>query len=143
MIVPEALEPESEPVRVCPNCAVPVMLAVPVIPAVVLMEQPRHAPAPQAMRFSSDTNSRAPAAPAAAFASCFAAKEAVIKALAATDGRGSFWHDIEILGDGGTPPAVVLSGRARALAAAAGIRRIHLSYDHTRDYAAACAVASR
>ncbi len=81
--------------------------------------------------------------PAAAFACCFAAKEAVIKALAATDGRGAFWHDIEILGDGHKPPAVVLGGRARTLAAAAGIRRIHLSYDHTRDYAAACAVASR
>ena len=64
----------------------------------------------------------------------FAAKEAVVKALGLRGGFGL--GEIEVLA--GEPPTVRLSGRA---AAAAGNRRIDISLTHSRDNAAAVAVA--
>ena len=86
---------------------------------------------------------RARPRPTPAFPRRLAAHDAVVKALVVTGGRGRFWPDIEIRDDEPASPEVALPGRARELATAAGIRRIPLSHDHTRDYAAACAVASR
>jgi holo-[acyl-carrier protein] synthase len=64
----------------------------------------------------------------------FAAKEAVVKALGLVDGFGL--REIEILA--GRPPTVRLEGRA---AAAAAGRDVKISLTHSRDFAAAVAVA--
>ncbi len=74
------------------------------------------------------------------FAMRFAAKEAVLKALAFTDGRGSFWQDVEITqGDDGTA-GVQLRGRLRALAADHGAGRVHLSFAGAGNHALAVAM---
>jgi holo-[acyl-carrier protein] synthase len=65
----------------------------------------------------------------------FAAKEAVVKALGLSGGFG--FRDIEVVA--GEPPTVRLSGRA---AEAAGDRTVDISLTHSRDNAAAVAVAS-
>ncbi len=80
--------------------------------------------------------------PARRLAACFAAKEAVIKALARTGGQGTFWQDIEVGDDARGGPSVVLHGRLAALAEALGVRRIHVSHAHDRDHAVACAIVT-
>lgn len=80
--------------------------------------------------------------PAQAFAAHFAAKEAVIKALAAASGQGMFWRDIEIGVHGRDRPVVTLCGRLAELALGLGVRTIHLSWAQTGDYATACAIVS-
>lgn len=74
------------------------------------------------------------ARPARHLAARFAAKEAVVKALGLTDGFGL--REVEVVA--GEPPTVKLSGRA---AVAAGNRRIEISLTHSRDFAAAVAIA--
>jgi holo-[acyl-carrier protein] synthase len=74
------------------------------------------------------------ARPARHLAARFAAKEAVLKALGAGDGLGL--GEIEVLG--GKPPRVRLSGRAAAVAAGRGVE---VSLTHSRDFAAAMAIA--
>lgn len=73
-------------------------------------------------------------------AGAFAAKEAVLKALG-TGLRGMEWKDIEIVRDSAGKPGVNLYGGARALAEGSGIRKLHISISHERDYAVAQAVA--
>ena len=75
------------------------------------------------------------------FAARFAAKEAVVKALAAGGETGSFWHDVEVARAPDGAPGVVLHGRLRGLADRLGVRRIHLSLTHAAFAAAAVAVA--
>lgn len=70
----------------------------------------------------------------------FAAKEAVLKALG-TGLSGIAWKDIEVLRDCSGKPYVILHNDARSIADAAGIRNIFISISHSRDYAAAQAVA--
>jgi holo-[acyl-carrier protein] synthase len=72
--------------------------------------------------------------PARHLAARFAAKEAVVKALGLSGGFRL--HEVEVVG--GEPPTVRLSGRA-AEAAAGG--RIEISLTHSRDFAAAVAIA--
>jgi holo-[acyl-carrier protein] synthase len=79
--------------------------------------------------------------PAGELAACFAAKEAVVKALAAAGGRGCFWQDIEVAADGGRP-VVALSGRLGELASTLGVRRILLAQGRCRRYATATALAT-
>ena len=74
------------------------------------------------------------ARPARHLAARFAAKEAVLKAIGTPGGFGL--GEIEVVA--GEPPTVRLSGRA---AAAAAGTRIEISLTHSRDYAAAVAVA--
>lgn len=74
------------------------------------------------------------ARPARHLAARFAAKEAVVKALGLSGGFGL--REIEVVA--GEPPRVRLSGRA---AAAAGGRDVKISLTHSRDFAAAVAVA--
>jgi holo-[acyl-carrier protein] synthase len=74
------------------------------------------------------------ARPARHLAARFAAKEAVVKALGLSGGFGL--REIEVVA--GEPPTVRLSGGA---AAAAGEREIEISLTHSRDYAAAVAIA--
>jgi holo-[acyl-carrier protein] synthase len=64
----------------------------------------------------------------------FAAKEAVVKALGVPGGLGL--REIEVVA--GEPPTVRLSGRAAEIA---GGRRVEISLTHSRDNAAAVAVA--
>jgi holo-[acyl-carrier protein] synthase len=74
------------------------------------------------------------ARPARHLAARFAAKEAVVKALGLPGGFGL--REIEVVA--GEPPTVRLSGRA-AEAAAGG--RVEISLTHSRDFAAAVAIA--
>jgi holo-[acyl-carrier protein] synthase len=64
----------------------------------------------------------------------FAAKEAVVKALGLSGGFGL--GEVEVVS--GEPPTVRLSGRA---AAAAAGRELAISLTHSRDHAAAVAIA--
>ena len=77
--------------------------------------------------------SRDRARPGRHLAARFAAKEAVIKAL----GRSVPLREIEVIA--GEPPAVRLHGRA---AHAAGDAEIAISLTHSRETAAAVAIAS-
>jgi holo-[acyl-carrier protein] synthase len=74
------------------------------------------------------------ARPARHLAARFAAKEAVLKAL----GTGESFGLVEIEVLGGKPPRVRLSGRA---AEAAAGRSVEVSLTHSRDFAAAVAIA--
>lgn len=74
------------------------------------------------------------ARPGQHLAARFAAKEAVVKALGLAGGFGL--RDIEVVA--GEPPQVRLSGRA---AAAAGETSVKISLTHSRDFAAAVAIA--
>jgi len=76
------------------------------------------------------------ARPGRHLAARFAAKEAVVKALGLRGGFGL--REIEVVA--GEPPTVALSGRAAA--AAVGLR-VDISLTHSRDNAAAVAVAER
>lgn len=78
--------------------------------------------------------------PAHRLAERFAAKEAVLKALSFTDGRGTFWQDVEITRRGEGPAAVRLQGRLEELAARHAAGRIHLSLAAAGHYALAVAV---
>jgi holo-[acyl-carrier protein] synthase len=73
------------------------------------------------------------ARPGRHLAARFAAKEAVVKALALAGGFGL--RDIEVVA--GQPPRVRLSGRA---AEAAAGRDVQISLTHSRDHAAAVAI---
>jgi holo-[acyl-carrier protein] synthase len=74
--------------------------------------------------------------PARHLAVRFAAKEAAVKALGLGDGFGL--REIEVIA--GEPPTIRLSGRA-AHAAAEQRVEIHVSLTHSRDFAAAVALA--
>lgn len=71
----------------------------------------------------------------------WAAKEAVSKALGCGIGGSLGFRDIEVLPDeGGRPVCAIADGAWHRL----GLRaRMHLSITHTRDYAAAFAVAEQ
>jgi holo-[acyl-carrier protein] synthase len=75
---------------------------------------------------------------ATALAGRFAAKEAIVKALAGAPGVG--WHDLEVLGGGRKPPVAMLHGPARELADQMGVRSVHLSITHDAGVAAAVAI---
>lgn len=77
--------------------------------------------------------------PLRSLAGRFAAKEAVMKALGATDGIR--WHDMQITSDDEGNPDVELSGRAAEIAAARGIGRLHVSMSHDAGAAIAFVVA--
>ena len=69
----------------------------------------------------------------------FCAKEAVVKALG-TGFSGFKWTDVEII-KVNSVPGVVLSGGALEISKDKGIRMIHLSISHSREYATATAIA--
>lgn len=70
----------------------------------------------------------------------FAAKEAALKALGTGWGQGVGWHDVEVLGGRGEPPALELGGAALARLHALGARRALVSLTHTERLAAATVV---
>ncbi len=77
--------------------------------------------------------------PAQHYAARFAGKEAVGKALGFGIARAWAWQEVEI--EGRPKPAVRLSGRVRAWAERAGTDAVDLSMTHSRELAAAVAVA--
>jgi holo-[acyl-carrier protein] synthase len=77
--------------------------------------------------------------PAESYAGRFAGKEAVGKALGFGVARAFAWKEIEIVGR--PKPAVRLSGRLAARAAALGAASVDLSMTHSRELAQAVAIA--
>ncbi len=76
------------------------------------------------------------------YAARLAAKEAAFKALGMSDGPLP-WKDIVVDRDEAGRPRLVLEGRARAAADAAGAERLHLSISHCDAYATAVVTAER
>ena len=79
--------------------------------------------------------------PAAHYATRFAAKEAVVKALGTGFSNGIWVRDIEVVRDKKGKPSVVLSGRAKEVAEEQGVREIQISLSYTHTEAVACALA--
>jgi holo-[acyl-carrier protein] synthase len=77
---------------------------------------------------------------AESFATRFAAKEAVMKALGRGFGDGINWCEIEVTRSSG-PPRILLHGRAAEYAMQLGIDRWHLSLTHTSAWAMAYVIA--
>lgn len=78
-------------------------------------------------------------ASAASLAACFAAKEAMAKALGCGI-DGISLDEIEVLHRDNGAPYYQLTGRALALAQQKGVRHTHLSISHEGDIASAVAV---
>ncbi len=78
--------------------------------------------------------------PVPTLAARFAAKEAVMKALGV--GLGAIdWHDVEVVREESGRPRLLVTGRAAALAAEAGVAGGHLSRSHSDLVATAVAAA--
>lgn len=75
------------------------------------------------------------------YAANFCAKEAFAKALG-TGIRGFCLSEVELLRGPKGEPYLHLTGRARGIAEARGLR-FHVSVTHTREYAAAVVIAER
>lgn len=75
------------------------------------------------------------------YATRFAAKEAVVKALGTGFSEGIGVRDIEVRRTSKGRPYVVLTGRAREVAREMGVREIPISLSFTHDEAVACAMA--
>ena len=73
-------------------------------------------------------------------ASRFAAKEAVVKALGTGFADGIGMSDVEVYKDDAGAPHIRLHGAAQARAGSLGVRAMHISLTHAREYAAAFAV---
>ena len=78
----------------------------------------------------------------ASLAARFAAKEAVTKALGCGIGPVT-WHEIEILRDSQSAPALHLHGTAREMADELGLSVWSLSLSHTHSHAVAMVVAMK
>ena len=76
------------------------------------------------------------------YATHFAAKEAVAKALGTGFAQGVAPRDIEVVHEEGGRPRVVLHGKARDLAASQGVLEMHLSLSRTHETAVANALAA-
>lgn len=83
----------------------------------------------------------ATAAPEVHYATRFAAKEAVVKALGTGFSRGIGVRDIEVKRSSKGRPYVVLSGRAKQIAREMGVRELPISLSYTHTDAVACALA--
>jgi holo-[acyl-carrier protein] synthase len=79
--------------------------------------------------------------PTRRFAALFAAKEAVVKALAGAKPAGMLWRDIEVGESVGTAE-VTLNGHARDAADSLNIDHIRVAFTHTETEAMACAFAT-
>lgn len=81
------------------------------------------------------------AIPAIHYATRFAAKEAVLKALGTGFSEGIGTRDIEVRRASKGRPYVVLSGRAKEVAEEMGVRELPVSLSYTHEEAVACAMA--
>ena len=77
----------------------------------------------------------------ASYAARFAAKEAAMKALGTGWADGIRWRDVEVVRPPSGPPALVLHGRAAAIARKLGIRRWLLALSHGDSSAVASVIA--
>ena len=78
--------------------------------------------------------------PAQHYAARFAGKEAVGKALGFGVARAFAWREVEIVGR--PKPSVQLTGRLEERATRLGVAGVDLSMTHSRELAAAIAIAS-
>lgn len=88
--------------------------------------------------FGSDDEARADLSPQS-LAARFAAKEAALKALGGHL-AGFTWHDIQVSGNSGHPPRLILSGAALRRAKETGATSWHLSLSHDKGTAVAVVV---
>jgi holo-[acyl-carrier protein] synthase len=65
------------------------------------------------------------------YAGRFAVKEAAMKALGTGWSRGVRWVDLEVVGQRGGRPMLVLTGEARKIADQLGVKHTALSITHT------------
>ena len=79
---------------------------------------------------------------AASYAGCFAAREAVLKALGTGFSDGVTYTDVSVSHDDRGKPIAVLAGRAREIAEEQGVTEVFISISHTRELAVANAVAA-
>jgi holo-[acyl-carrier protein] synthase len=79
------------------------------------------------------------ARPAASLAACFAAKEAVAKALGAPPGLR--WADVEVGHDKAGRPTLTVRGTVADAAGRLGVRRWHVSLTHDGGVSVAFVVA--
>lgn len=79
--------------------------------------------------------------PVASLAGCFAAKEAVAKALGAP--AGLRWTDVTVAHEQSGRPVLHVSGSVAAAAAALGISAWHVSISHDGGLSVAMVVAER
>lgn len=79
---------------------------------------------------------------ASRLASCFAVKEATVKALAPEADEAVGWREIGLRGDT-RAPAVELSGAAAGLAQRLGVRELEVALSHDREHACAVVIAER
>lgn len=80
--------------------------------------------------------------PWASYAGCFAAREAVLKALGCGFGDGVGFTDVSVGHDDKGRPLALLAGKAARLAREQGVTEMHLSISHTQGVAVANAVAA-
>ena len=78
--------------------------------------------------------------PEAHYATRFAAKEAVVKALGIGFTRGITVRDIEVVRNAKGAPRAVLHGRAAEVAREMGVQSLPISLSFTHDEAVACAM---
>lgn len=71
------------------------------------------------------------------FGARFAVKESFLKAIGTGLGRGVKLLEIEVVNEESGKPELRLSGGARQYLAGVGIKNIHLSITHTKNYASA------
>jgi holo-[acyl-carrier protein] synthase len=76
------------------------------------------------------------------FATCFAVKEAALKALGVPD-DGAHWRSIEVADLCSGRPELEFSGRVAEIAERQGVRRAEVSVGTTRRYAAAVVIIDR
>ncbi|MEG0620034.1 MAG: holo-ACP synthase [Raoultibacter sp.] len=81
------------------------------------------------------------ATPAIHYATRFAAKEAVLKALGTGFSRGISARDVEVKRNAKGKPSVVLHGAAKRVAAEKGVVELPVSLSYTHTDAVACAMA--
>lgn len=77
----------------------------------------------------------------ARLAARWAAKEAISKALG-TGWRGIEWQELEVVREPSGQPAVVLHGRAQAIAEKLGLQQWALSLSHSQEYAVAFVIVT-
>jgi holo-[acyl-carrier protein] synthase len=80
-------------------------------------------------------------APLPTLAACFAAKEAVAKALGGPVGLS--WADVEVMHETTGRPALVVRGTVAEAASLLGVRRWYLSLSHDAGVSVAMVVAER
>ncbi|HAF95506.1 MAG: holo-[acyl-carrier-protein] synthase [Elusimicrobia bacterium GWC2_51_8] len=74
------------------------------------------------------------------YAARFAAKEAFFKALGTGYRGGLAFKEVEVINDQLGKPGISLRGRARGLCRKRGIRSIHISLTHIKNYASAVVI---